>query len=127
MTRRGLVIAILAIWLSRVRSYVRTNSKFDRLTAGLDTGQTVKTGGLFNHGMWPWSHCTGVDVRPAFAGHQGQRRRLPKKCQGRGVFGIAARQALLCKWIRSWLTWEEALNMLQRWCVDRGEENQNPD
>ena len=27
-------------------------------------------------------------------------------------------------WIRSWLTWEEALNMLQRWCVERGEESQ---
>jgi hypothetical protein len=29
---------------------------------------------VFNHGMWPWSHCTDVVVPAAFAGHQGQRR-----------------------------------------------------
>jgi len=80
----------------------------------------VKDGGLFNHGMWPRSHCTRRCRPTAFAGHHRRWRSYSKGSDSSERYSRSSPgRALSCMWIRRWLTLEEALNMLQRWCVER--------
>ena len=118
MTRRGQVIAIRAICFSNVCSSVRTN--LIRSANCRSLWDTVKAGGLFNHGMWPRSHCTRRCRPTAFAGHHRRWRSYSKGSDSSERYSRSSPGgALSCMWIRRWLTLEEALNMLQRWCVER--------
>jgi len=70
--------------------------------------------------MWPRSHCTRCCRPAAFAGDYGRWRSSTKGSDSSERYSRSSPGgALSCMWIRRWLTLEEALNMLQRWCVER--------
>jgi len=70
--------------------------------------------------MWPRSHCTRRCRPTAFAGHHRRWRSYSKGSDSSERYSRSSPgRALSCMWIRRWLTLEEALNMLQRWCVER--------